>query len=387
MERRIPRHSSFGQYVRGYVSKRNEAMQKMGGRNLGVRFGNRFNPPENHAAKIRLIPGEYKVFDGTIQPFYQYVQFFTVRTKKSFVSSKKFKIVEGNLEAVDGKCLGWDQFQKEVAEGIERDKRSISMRLLHAFTGIHLAYYHLVTVEKDGKPLRYKRGERKGEVIKEKVACEGRRCQYCRDKIDKVFGKKVHWSLGSGFLELLGGTVADIAQDCKNCGAGRLETVGWECESCGHMAVDETDSSMSDEEINALTCHPYKCNAKDPDTGEVCDHRGYLAKLTECDNCQDPEPTSLFDVDIEVKKVGEAPKVTIQIPRWTLTELDESLLKMAEPYKFDRIFSGDPLDKQAEFLKVKNPHRGEDAGRFTRDYNDKDKDEDETEADNPDYDE
>jgi hypothetical protein len=385
MERRVSGHSSFGQYVRGYVSKRQEAMSKLGGRNLGVRFGNRFDVPTNHAAKIRLIPGQYKVFDGTIQPFYQFVQFFTVRTKKSFISSKEFKIIEGDLKAVGGKCHGWDQYQKEIEEGIERDKRSISMRILHAFTGIHLAWFHLVTVEDDkGKPMRYKRGERKGEVIKEKVLCEGRRCSMCRDKIDKVFGKKVHWSLGSGFLELLGGTVADISQDCKGCGAGRLETVGWECEECGHLVVDESDSRLTDEEINEITCHPYTCRAINPDTDKECGHRGFLAKLTECDNCQNPKPTDIWDVDIEVKKVGDPPKVTIQIPRWTLTELDEELLKMAEPYKFERIFGSDPLDKQAEFLKIKNTHRG-DAGRFTRDYDDKA--EDENEADDPDYNE
>lgn len=375
MEQRPSRIASFGQYMRGYVTKRKENMQRSGGGGIGIRINNKFSPPDDHTAKIRLVPGEYKVFDGTTQPFFQYVQMYCVRTKRSFVSSKQFAIDEdGALKAVGGRCLGWDIYERESAERLPKDERSVSFRLLHTFTAIHLAYFHLVTIEDDhGRPLKYEKGARKGEVMKEKVLCDGRRCVHCQNKVDRVFGKKVYWSLGQRFMELLTGTIVEIAKDCRSCGKGRLNNIGWECPECGKLIVDESNPKLTDVEINAVTCNPYRCD---------CGFHGFLERIAECDTCQDPKPTSVFDVDLEVKRVGEAPSTIIQIPRWTVTELTDELKKMSSPYPFENIFAPEPLDGQARSLKISNPYKEEQADKFSRSYDQPE----ESTADSPDFD-
>jgi hypothetical protein len=354
------------------INNRNSRGGHSKGRGLNIRWSNRFKPPKNTTTKIRLIPGSYKGFDGAEYPFFQYVEFFSARANRGFCSTGQYEIQEKvGLTKVGGNCLGWDEYQKETEEGGDR---SISMRVLQAWTAIHLDWFHEVeALDEDGKVKKYEKGKRAGEVITNKEQCGGRKCDYCKDKYPKVFGKKVHWSIGSGHLESLFGIMNDIGRDCMNCkGSATIEILSYDCEECGKIVVDMSKYNMQDEadakEVAAATSTEYKCK---------CGHTALPLPQHECSDCQDPTPLSIFDCDIEIKSVGENTQSAIQVPRWTRTELSDDLKKMAEPWDFSSIFFGDDLRIQMKALKLRtNPYAGEDGGseKHARDYGKKEED-------------
>lgn len=331
---------------------------------LNIRWGARFNPPKGRSTKIRLIPGKYKGFDGIEYDFFQYVQFFSARTRKSFVSSGKWEMVDGNATKVSGDCLGYDEWQAEIEEGVKKQDRSVSMRIMHAYTLLHLEWYHEAPVYDDrGKPKKYERGAKQGQVIMERVLCDGKKCEYCRDNVKKVFGKRMHWSMGAGHLITLAGIIKEINKDCVNCdGDGTIENISYDCSKCGKIAIDLDKYDLREkedrEEVDHIVSTPYACK---------CGNTDYLVGQQECSGCQDPTPLSIFDSDIEISSVGEDTQSTILVPRWTHTELSKELQEMAKPFDFPQIFAGDPLDQQAKMLRVSNPYGSGGGRRNTED--------------------
>lgn len=357
--------ANIGQRIRGYAGKLNTGSGKGNrGRSLNIRWGSRWRPPKNVTTKIRLLPASYVGLDGGEYEYFQYVEFFSARANRGFVSSKKWKIdEEGKIVAVGGDCIGYDEWKKEMDE--DRENRSVSLRLLHAFNVLHLAWYHLVPVLDDkGNPKLYQKGERKGQPIYDRLECEGRRCPHCKEGHEKVFGKKVHWSMGSGHLQNLAGIIEEVEKDCANCGtSGSLTPLTYECSKCGEVFVDMERTEMSDEEVYEFSAQVVKC--------DNCGNEDYPLKQFDCSNCQDPKPTSIFDVDLDIKRTGEGTQSTVQVARTYNTELSEDLIKLAgEPFNFKDVFAPDPFEIQAKSLKVRNPYGKGDSkpSEHTEDY-------------------
>lgn len=367
MQYSTKQRSSFGQRVRGYATRRSESTGGGGGGGgalLSIRWHSRWRPPQNTTTKFRLLPGAYLGFEGEENEYFQYVEHFVARSKRSFICSKQYRIVDGSLTTTGGKCIGC----QERDNGAE----DVSWSLKHAFNGIHLAWYHLEPVTDDrGNPIRYKRGDHQGEQIMRKVECEGRRCQHCKDGLERVFGKKVHWSVGSGHLNDLAGFVSEIEKDCANCGEGRLEELSYECSSCGFVYIDMENTDMDDTAIASYVSHKREC--------PECGKEDYPLRQLECSNCQDPESTSIFDCTLEIKRQGEGTNSTVQIPRWHREDLPKELDPdiNTDAYQFKRIFGPDPFDIQAKVLKVRNPYSDEDAEKHAKAYG--------GDADNADY--
>lgn len=370
MEYTSNRRLSFAQRVHGYVTGRKESQgQKSRGSALNIRWGARFAPPKNTTTKLRLLPGCYKGLDGNEYEYFQYVQFFSARTKRGFISSANWEINNGQLNKVGGDCLGYDEWKKELDEGVEANHRTVSMRVMHVFNAIHLDWHHLVpAVDDKGNEVVYKHGDRKGEVILSREQCAGRRCDFCKDKYEKVFGKKVHWSIGLGHLSDLAGVIDEISKDCSSCdGSGTIETISWDCEECGKSIIKADEYDVRDErqaaELFKRAAELYKCR---------CGHTSMLVPQYECSECDDGSPLSIFDCDIEIKRQGEGTQSSVQVPRWTRTELSDELKEMAKPWNLPEIFSPDPSEFQAKALKCKNPYGGK-GDKEAKDYADYDK--------------
>lgn len=302
-----------------------------------------------------MIPGAYLGFEGEENEYFQYVDHFVARSNRSFICSKEYQIIDGALTTIGGKCLGC----QERDNGAE----DISWSLRHAFNALHLDWYHLEPVtDDDGRALRFKNGERQGEQIMRKVPCEGRRCPHCRDGLEKVFGKKVHWSMGSGHLIGLAGFVSEIEKDCASCGEGQLNEVSYECTNCGYMFIDMDTSEMSDAAISSYVAHKREC--------PECNNTDYPMRQLECSVCQDPISTSIFDCTLEIKRQGEGTNSVIQIPRWKREELPKMLDENInlKPYEFKRVFAPDPFEYQAKILKIRNPYAEDSAQDHIKDY-------------------
>lgn len=335
------------------------------GRSLNIRWGARWRPELDHPTKLRLIPGSYEGFDGLTYEYFEYIEFWSQRAKRNFISSKEWKIVNGDLQAVGGDCIGYDEWLRESKAGLTKNTgATISLRHMRVFNGIHLEWYHWVPVfDENDKPVVYKNGERKGEQIVEKQICTGRRCQLCKDKYEKVFGKKIHWSLSPMHFNALCGYVQAIEKDCGNCGGrGTLSRVGFECAKCSAVLRDLTrdDLSVQDEEKFASSTH----------TCPKCGHVDLPVDIIDCSECNDPEKQSVFGVDLAIQRHGENTQSTIQILGWNHTRMSESLEEMAKPWPFREIFSPDPFEFQAKALKVQNTYGNADAEGEARDYGD-----------------
>lgn len=359
------RKSSLGRVVRRHVGQLSRGRGMGAGSALGIRFNNWWKPPKGVVADFRLLPGSYLNIDGIEADFFMYVEHWVNRSHRSFVCSKEWKIENGELMAVGGKCLG--------CEERDRGADDIGTSLRHAFNGIHLAHYHLEQVlDNNNRPMTKERDGKEVPVLR-KVLCEGRRCPHCRDGLEKVFGKKVHWSIGSGHMEHLGGVLNDIEKDCANCDNRRsLYLATLECSKCANIVVDMENTDLKDEEIAKLADTIHTCRE--------CGNKDELLWQLECENCQDPTPLSVFDCDLEIKRTGEDTNSTIQVPHWTPRDLTKELLELAKPWPFNKIFRGDPFEIQAKILKIRNPY-AEEADDHSRGYDDKASDDD------PDYDE
>jgi len=321
------------------------------GASLNIRWGARWKPPKNITTELRLLSGSYTTFEDFPQAYYTYIEHFIAGPDKSLLCSKQYKYVDGEIATDAGKCLTCD-----VRD--EGDAKNISWRVMHAFNAIHLAWYHLVPVidEDTKKPVRYERGRHKGEPIMNKVPCEGRRCKLCNEKVEKTFGRKVHWSMGNSHLEQLGGIIKEIRKECT-CG-GKITELAYECGECGATLLEIGNPEEADTFGGARHECP-KCKAVD-----------FPLKQNECDRCQDPTPLSIFDCNLEVKRTGENTASTIQIPRWEQIELTKELEELAKPWPFAKIFAADPFEIQAKVLKVRNPYAEDEAGKHAEEFKD-----------------
>lgn len=320
------------------------------GRSLSIRWGGRWKPPQNVTTELRLLPGSYVTFEDFALPYYSYVEHFIAGPDKSLICSKQYKYVDGEITTVAGKCLACEVREKE-------DVKNISWRIMHAWNGIHLAWYHLMPVlDENDRPRMYKQGRNQGKPIMEKVLCEGRRCKMCGEKIEKTFGKKIYWGMGNAHLEQLGGIDKDIGHDCT-CG-GRLTEIAYECGECAAQLLDIADVSPKEAELFGGA--PKKC--------PKCEKEDFPLRLNECNKCQDPTPVSIYDCNIEVKRTGEKTQSAIQVPRWERVELTDELKEMAKPWPFRKIFEADPFSIQAKVLKIRNPYADEEADKHAENY-------------------
>lgn len=335
------------------------------------RIRNRFKPPENDRTWIRLIPESHQAFDGVTEPYHERMEHFYSRGQnkggQSFICSKIWKEnADGELEG-SGKCI----LCKEIDEGA----RNISARQLDAFLLVHLDWYYLVqAVDKKGNHLTYDNDtkfHKKGDPIMTRVWQEADDEELKRLKInrrqlkkhEKVFGCLMHWSVGTRFLGTLSSKIDDLMRYCT-CG-GRLEVAVWECAHCHEEVFDMTEDGknlpgeLTAKQANQAALEEYRC----PFCGKV----DFLQPIRDCDNCADPEPLRLWDVDLEVGRVGSSTQSQLMVYDHKYCELDERVVELVpDRDRLHRVFAPDSLDFQSKQLGVRNPY-GEDARRHIED--------------------
>jgi hypothetical protein len=337
---------------------------------LGFRFNRRFKPPVDDKDKVRLLApvqeDSYAGFDGSLVPFFDYIEHFNSTIKRGHICSKIWKEESDGELSGNGKCLS--------CKCIDDGAKNTSQRRLSAFLLLHHGWYYNVPVEKDGKILTYQvdsKFHKKGDTIYNRLRAEevidkyGRR-EVKREGWEKVYGNLLHWSLGTNHLLGLGSAIQDIEKNCV-CG-GSLTEVIWECEHCERDIIDTTDGDfdMTKKELNAITSKDYKCR----ECGEV----GLLQAVIDCDECDDPEPVQIWDVDFEVGRVGEGPSSQLSIGKFERCELPDTLKSLIPEKDFlHRVFAGDSLEYQSKILRIPNPWKGE-ADEHSEEYDNKDKD-------------
>ena len=324
-----------------------------GGGSSSLRWRARWVPPKEKTTRIRITRGAYTDFKGDVNEYHTHFEHFITRSRRSVICSKNY-VMENDIlvPTKDSKCLACDAYEAE--------EQGINHRQVYKFNMIHLDWYHEVPAfDKQGRPILFKHGKNKGKQATNQVPCEGRRCQYCREGLDKTFGRKAYWPVGRGHLQDLGGIVTEIERECINCADGMLEVAAYTCMKCYHALIEMDDTNKSNEQIDEIVAIPQEC--------PNCGHVDYLEKQVECDKCEDGKPLSLFDCDLEIKRTGEGTNSTIQIPRWHICDLDPRVEKMVKPFAFDKMFKPDTFEEQAKALRIENPYKG-DEQQHSEDY-------------------
>ncbi|MFW9801031.1 MAG: hypothetical protein ACFFFC_00140 [Candidatus Thorarchaeota archaeon] len=351
--------TGFHNRTRKRAFRRQQRANRSGKPMLIFRINNRFKPPENDRTWIHLIPESHIAFDGIQEPYHERIEHFHAGVKQSFICSRTWKEnSQAELEG-SGKCI--------PCKEIENGANNISIRQLDAFLLLHLDWYYLVqAIDGSGNLLEYENDtkfHKRGDPIMTRVWQEAedkelKRLRITRRELkqcEKVFGNLMHWSMGTRFLGTLSSKIDDLMRHCT-CG-GRIETAIWECNSCDKEILDLTNdggnlpAELTIKQANQLALSEYRC--------PYCGNVDFLRPVRICNSCEDPEPLRLWEVDLEVGRVGVQTQSQLVIYDHRLTEMDNVDAKLVIPERniLHRVFAPDSLDYQAEKMKVRNPYK------------------------------
>jgi len=368
-------HRNFARDLRRKAVARSNRQGRSGKPMTVFRWLNRFKPPVNDTTWVRLIPGIYKGFDGDDVPYFDYVEHYNATVRSGTICSRVWREgPDGSMEG-SGKCIPCHAIEEEGAD-------NISWRRLSAFLLLHLDWYYLIpATDENGNVLTYRKDSKKhkaGDVIYNRIHeaeafKEYGRATIRREKYEKVWGNLMHWSLGTNHLLVLSSMIDSLEDECR-CG-GEIETLLWECPGCGNEVFDLTsdDLDYTRGEINQLVSKKYEC--------PHCSKLVFLAPVTECSKCKNPDPLQIWDVDLCVGREGEGTSSQLIIRKHKHVEIDKRCRDLIPDRPLlQRVFAGDSLEYQAKRMRLDNPWAEDAARRNVEDY---DGDEGEVEDDIP----
>lgn len=368
------RGDDLGRRIRKEVVRRQERALKNVRPMLSFRYQNRFKPPQDDRTWIRLIPEEHTAFNGRLEPYHERMEHFYSlgkRKGKSFICSKSWRETEsGELEG-DGKCL--------LCKATEDGAKNISKRQVDAFLLVHLDWYYLVqAIDSEGNKMTYQEDtkyRKRGEPIMARVWQEASReelewFKITRRKLlrqEKVFGKLMHWSLGRRYFETLATKICDLERHCV-CG-GRLSVGIYECPNCNNEVFDLTDEGRYLPE--GVTVKQVTQSAMNEFLCPHCNTSNLLRPIHECDSCLDPRFPRIWEVDLEVGRIGYENQSQLMIYDHRYQELDDDVVDLI-PEKgnlLHRVFAPDSLQYQAKQLGIRNVY-ADDARRHIEERDD-----------------
>lgn len=347
---------------------RRDAKERSRGRRRGRGRHNYFKL-NTTGTTVRLIPGNHMCFDGVERPF--------------FVKRTHYDVAAGKTrDCMGSECIPCHDRERREKAGEKRGKkgRDIKQRFnrpssKYVYSMIHLANYHKIEKDRDDGDGTYTVYEQ----------CEGRRCKMCRRDEEKVFGRRLHWTLNESDHDVLVAYDDSLATLCE-CGEGEIDYKAYRCDGCDRVLRDAEDFEGSVMEFVALGFDDFKCRhcgKEDLPVPEIsCVTQDEDDEWVEC--CDNPRPANLFCVDLEVKGIekrgrGDVSWLGLQVIGHELEELDERVEEFAEPFDFDTMFDMD-LETQSRILDMPIPKSLLNGGEDDDEY-DEDDDEDEYEDD------
>jgi len=248
----------------------------------------------------------------------------------------------GNLVVDTGNkpCIGCNESEKGKDSGMSWAKK------LHVFNGIMLADFHLVDSDK--------KNERTGKFYRNPVECEGRGCKHCKAGVEKQFGRRVYWPVGSSFTDQLTDFVDFTLSACCSCG-GEIAVPAYECPKCGACYRDLEKDPADKHELEAIRLDVQECRA--------CGHVGYMRPVNECDKCNDADPLNLWSVKLSLFKSGEGATTSLQVRRYELVTAEEwdKIKALMTPVDLDKVFPHLSLKAQSKLYRLKVPTEYRDA--------------------------
>ncbi len=284
-------------------------------RSKGWRGGweDRLDIPKAAATPILLTRGEYPLegkeaddarSDSNPEPMAHFHTCLTHGVKLKPSGPLSYYKARCNIDAGDEDCL--------LCMARETGDKRVGGSYTYSFNVLHLALYQRVKKMQDGKVVRYdadsdkhKRGD---AVLTWEPVTKPRDLKEIREDIDELVQvglegeeggvrllMKKYVELGRGFRDQLVDIDTQAEKLCK-CG-GNLTPIAFSCEECEAEIIDVQEANLDDEEVMNYAKERQRC--------PECGHVGIPVSTPECDECDEPEPLTAFDVVAYVRKKGE----------------------------------------------------------------------------------
>jgi hypothetical protein len=346
---------------------------KGGGGRSTPYFVNRYEPPTTGPADIiRLIPGEYEApvvdydnkdfaFDENgqpitaVYPFYRYINYFHGGKKQGCIGSEgplgEFKGKGQPCVAADWFWWEWRERQRHSVNGKPAAKpKAMSRSDKWAFTVVVEApFYQVPQIDKNSGQIRVNPNTKEPYYDWRKGSVRGND-EYAAAGYKKKDGHRQHWSMPYAHFNVLTEYGDSLAKHCRSCGGNNtIEELALVCRSCGEAIVIFDETTLSDDDILRMRDEPVQC--------PHCKYHGYLDNVIQCTNCDKPEAATLFDFDLEVKRIpgsddANNKTTTLSIlraigPRPLNPKFGEDLRK---PLDLPKIFAPTPLAQQEKMF-------------------------------------
>lgn len=295
------------------MMKRGAMRPPKGGGGGNAHWRNKYQPPLKGPADIvRLIAGNYPTprvdmqrrdycYDENGQiitdpfPFYKVVEYYHGTKNRSCIGS------EGPLGIFKGKgdpCIAADWFWWEWRQRNKyKSKSPCAMRRSDRFIVsvlVEAPFYKVPQVDKNGDQrinqatgepyYEWLKGSRKGNDA------------YAAAGYERKEGHVLHWPMGYAHYAVIESLSEQLNRGCNSCGGSdTIEDIALACQSCGEPVVVMDETSLSDEEIAKLKDEEVRC--------PQCGSFGYLEDIIRCTQCDRPDPATIFDFDLSVKRV------------------------------------------------------------------------------------
>ena len=186
----------------------------------------------------------------------------------------------------------WDHLKAQGDSRVGKSER-------YVLNCLDLRVHHLVErTDRDGKVIKYSKGDRSGQSVMERRPCEGKGCEHCEAETDQTMGRKGYMDLGSGHFGENGilGLEQTIEDNCRSCQEGELTRVALTCPECGEVCADS--QVFSTEDMEGLFDEGMNC--------PECKAKGiFPMEELECSECKQPARAGLSDVVWFLRKTGE----------------------------------------------------------------------------------
>lgn len=183
--------------------------------------------------------------------------------------------------------------------------------------------------------------------------------------MDKVFGQKYHWSMGSGHRRQLEAQLEEVTERCGSCKDGYISIYAYACPECDEVLASHKERDLPEEEVFFLRNEMVQC------TNPKCEHNGWPSQLTECvlkkgfgssvewvPGCDKPTKVHPWDVELIVSTTGEGNSTSIVVNDWCIAEERDIKEWLTTPFDFDYFFGYMDLDEQAQAMGRDNPFDG-----------------------------
>lgn len=177
---------------------------------------------------------------------------------------------------------------------------------------------------------------------------------------DKVFGRKLHWSMSPWQHKNFMNTLLGLTDKCANCGDGEISVYAYDCAACGGTIADHREDEIDRDTEHTLQNSAVECphcgnHGKAIQQYECVKQDGYKGEWVEgCGNAKRLDLSQPFDLVIRAVPAGKGQAIEVL----KFGPADDSIdVKdwMTKPFEFDKFFGKMDLDEQATIMGVENP--------------------------------